>query len=236
MEKDADALPFLFKSERKRNNVRIFLIKKRKPYNLTLRKNFKNLVFIRYLPFTSSHGSTHNIDLYTVRSNGSLDRTAGNKAFLRPDVKNIIFVLLWQIDKAEVCNFVEVNANALFAAELVENADGNLGVFKRLNKNIDQTRFNSSALNTELILIDGNHCFVCEDTVNPAFGINGAVRLNEFSDIVSENERSAHHAPERKVRHVFIVSEVSVADLEHIRVVPAADIGILPQPDIGFIN
>ena len=55
MEKDCDFLPFAFKTERQRNNIRIFLIKKRKPYNLTPGKNFKKLILICNFPFASSH-------------------------------------------------------------------------------------------------------------------------------------------------------------------------------------
>ena len=121
-------------------------------------------------------------------------------------------------------------------AALVEEADRDIAVFKRLYECIGyDSRLYSSALLAERILIDSYHISVGEYFQCLVLRVGSAVLADKFTHIVAENERSRHEAPEGEMAAVFFGSQISVADLEHIRVVPVALAGILEEIDIDFV-
>ena len=83
------------------------------------------------------------------------------KILVIPDIISLIAIRRGQVNKALFYNILYAEGNIHFLRTLVEQADCKLFIFKWLYKHIRKTVcFNSAALNTKRILINGNKFFV----------------------------------------------------------------------------
>jgi len=126
-----------------------------------------------------------------------------------------------------------------FKAETISIADGVitvegpllvLGTSARLNNDISvrfaETVSNLATLDTQRILVDSDNFLVQEN-------LEGLRVL--LGDITANKKRSLNESPEREVSAIFIISHTTVADLEHIGIVPATRARVI-SPLIIDIN
>ena len=155
----------------------------------------------------------------------------------RPELLDLITIRKWQVDKALVRKRAQAHLRLLFRRPLIEKADCQLAVFQRFHENVDQAvPAYAAALDTQRVLVDGDHFAVGKNRERLIFRIHRTVRLHEFADIVAEDQRRGHHAPKGKVGFIFLIGQVSVANLQHIGIVPAAGARILIEPDVVLID
>ena len=75
------------------------------------------------------------------------------------------------------------------------------------------------ALYAQCVLVDGNHVLVHDDV---------ASGIAHIAKVVTQNQRTGHHAPHGEVGAVFVFCH-AVANLQHVGIVPIALSCILTQ-------
>ena len=167
---------------------------------------------------------------------GSLDLITDFKFFAAPKVSRRIYLGKRGVNKSPANYIPDRLLHSSWRTCLIKEANCKFAARKRLDKHIlGAVGLYPAALHAESILIYRYHLAIDDYGIDGIRRVRSAVLLHKMPDIIAENKRRGHHAPKAEMRLVLLVTELAVADLKHIGVVPRSDTRVFIEQHIYLI-
>src|SRR5260370_19972275 len=127
-----------------------------------------------------------------------------------------------------IAEFFPGNGDFSIGGAAIKQNDGAATVLQLLGPDFGVAILtDAAALHAELILIDGDDFLVGEDFLD---------LRSHVLQIISSHQGSGEKTPEAEVRAVFRTGHATVADLEHVELIPVAGTGVGFQANLHVEN